>query len=272
MAELGIEKASVFNLPPVEFVELAARLGCRHISAGLASFPYGQRYYPEYSLREDRALRRRMIAAMDAAGVSISLAEGFVVRPGVDAVRYDKDLDIVCELGAPRINVVSMDDDLVRSFDQFAALHAMAARRDLETTLEFAPCLAVCDLPIALAAIEHVDDPRFRLLVDTMHLVRSGAGPKDLAALDPALIGYVQVSDALWTPRIEDYFEEAMCERMVPGEGELGLSEVLAALPADRVFGLEVPLRSRMTAGMGPEERLAPCVRAARSLLANLPA
>ncbi|MQY21600.1 sugar phosphate isomerase/epimerase family protein [Nocardia macrotermitis] len=272
MAELGIEKASVFNLPPVEFVELAAELGCRHISAGLASFPYGRHYYPEYSLREDRSLRRRMIETMDATGVSISLAEGFVVRPGVDASAYENDLDICRELGAPRINVVSMDDDPARTFDQFAALHALAARRNLETTLEFAPCLAVRDLPAALSVIERIGDPSFRLLVDTMHLIRSGATAKDVAALDPTLIGYVQLSDAPRVPSIEDYFEEAMYERMVPGEGELGLAELLSVLPGDRVFGLEIPLHSRMTAGQGPRERVEPCVRAARKLLASLPA
>jgi sugar phosphate isomerase/epimerase len=132
--------------------------------------------------------------------------------------------------------------------------------------------LAVTDLATALTAIEQVGDPGFRLLVDTMHLVRSGAGRRDVAALDPALIGYVQVSDALRVPRIEDYFEEAMYERMVPGEGELNLPDVLAVLPRNRVFGLEVPQRGRMTAGMGPYERLEKCVRAARNLFANLPA
>jgi hypothetical protein len=36
---LGIEFLSVFGLPPVEFVNLAADLGCRYISTGLRSAP-----------------------------------------------------------------------------------------------------------------------------------------------------------------------------------------------------------------------------------------
>ena len=35
MHPLGIEFISVFGLPPVEFVHLAADLGCRHISTAL---------------------------------------------------------------------------------------------------------------------------------------------------------------------------------------------------------------------------------------------
>ncbi len=270
MINLGIEKGSVFNLPPCEFAQLAGRLGCRYISAGLASFPYGRDYFPAYSFREDAGLRRRMIATMDEVGVSISLLEGFVVRPVSDVRDYAGDLDLCVELGAPRINVVSMDPDLARTFDQFAALRVMAGDRGLEVTTEFAPCLGVADLSTALAAVRYVNDAGFRLLIDTMHLVRSGSGPAEISALDPELIGYVQLCDAPWETRFDDYFEEAMNERMAPGAGELGIAELLRVLPRDRVFGLEVPMRSDMTAGVSSYRRLAGCVQAARDLFALL--
>ena len=65
MDQLGIEHLSVFGLPPVEFVNLAADLGCRHISTALmaiASNPYG---YAPSSLRDDAALRRAMLVDFD---------------------------------------------------------------------------------------------------------------------------------------------------------------------------------------------------------------
>jgi hypothetical protein len=34
MDRLGIELLSVFGMPPVDFVNLAASLGCRYISVG----------------------------------------------------------------------------------------------------------------------------------------------------------------------------------------------------------------------------------------------
>ena len=123
---------------------------------------------------------------------------------------------------------------------------------------------------LPLDAVRAVGRPDFRLLIDTMHLVRSGSGPADLAALDPDLIGYVQLSDVPLVPTIPDYMEEACFERMVPGTGELPLLEHTRALPRHVVMGLEVPLRSQADAGVGPHERLGRCVDAARELLAEL--
>jgi len=100
-----------------------------------------------------------------------------------------------------------------------------------------------------------------------MHVIRSGTSVADIAALDPQLIAYVQLCDAPRKPRFESYFEEAMFERLPPGAGELGLRELIAVLPRDRVYSLEVPMRSEAKAGIGPHERLRKCVEAARNLL-----
>ena len=117
-----------------------------------------------------------MIAAMRDRGVSISLGEGFTVRPGLDVCEQRAaDLEVMCELGVKRINTVSMDPDLARTFDQFAALAELAPASGVEVTTELVPGLTVADLPTALAAVRHVGRPNFRLLIDTMHLVRSGS-------------------------------------------------------------------------------------------------
>lgn len=267
MAELGIEAISVFGLPPLDYVNLAADLGCRHISTGLSAFPYNPHGYVPFSLRDDAQLRKDMIAAMAARGVDISLGEGLTVRRGGNVADYERDLDIFAELGVKLINTVSMEPDLARTFDEFARLAEFAAARGLRPSTEFAPGLTIADLPGALAAVRHVDRDDFGLLIDTMHLVRSGSGAADLAPIDPAKIFYIQLCDAAAAPRFETYFEESMFERMVPGEGELGLAEVVAALPGDRIYSIEVPLRSEAEAGIGPIERVGKSVSAARRLL-----
>jgi sugar phosphate isomerase/epimerase len=88
----------------------------------------------------------------------------------------------MCELGVKRINTLSIDPDLTRSFDQFATLAEMTAALAMETVVEFGPRLAVSDPPTALAAIRYVRKPNCRLLIDTIHLVRSGSGAADIAA------------------------------------------------------------------------------------------
>jgi sugar phosphate isomerase/epimerase len=270
MDRLGIGFLGGFGLPPVEFVNLTADLGCRYMSAVVQGLPLVPLGYPPFSLKDDVALRRDMLAAMDHRGVTISLGDGFLVLPGAEMPTFCPDLDILAELGVPQINVVSLDPDLSRTFDQFAILTELAAQRSIQTLVEPVPGLTVGDLPTALAAREHVGRPDFRLLIDTMHLVRSGSSAADVAAIHPDHIGYAQLNDTTLRPRIDNYMEEAMFERMVPGEGELPLRDILSALPPDIVIEIEVPRRSLALAGVSPIDRLRPCVEAARRLLSEV--
>lgn len=267
MARIGIETISVLGLPPVDFVNLAADLGCQHISTGLTSFDFGAGNYTPFSLRDDAVLRRAFATALRGRGISISLGEGFTIRDGATATSFAADLDLFAELGAERINTVSMDPDFSRTCDQFSILAEMAKDRSLRITTEIAPGLTIGDLPTALAALRQIGRPDFHLLIDTMHIIRAGSTPADIAKLEPELIDYIQISDATLLPRFATYHEEAMFERVVPGEGELGLRELLAVLPEDRVYAIEVPQRSKALAGVGPHERLGACVEATRHLL-----
>jgi len=272
MRKIGIEYISVFGLPPVEYVHLAADLGCVSIGTGLTPFPYNPQGYPAWSLRDDRALRQRMRSALRERDISISLGEGFFVMPRMDVSAHAAGLDAMQELGVKCINTLGLDPDKSRTLDQFAKLVAMAAERGMATTLEFGPRLGIDDLQSALAAVRYVARPEFRLVIDTMHWVRSGSSAADVAAVDPNIIGYVQLCDAPLVSEFADYADEAKFERRVPGEGELPLLDILAQLPAHLTVSLEVPQRSLAERGVGPRERLARCVAATRELLAQLDA
>lgn len=267
---VGIDFISVLGMPPVAFVALAAELGCRHISLAPQPITANPHDYPSWSLLEDAALRRDVAAALTDHDVSIALGEGFLVRPGADIADSGPQFDLMQALGVKRVNVASIEQDRGRNFDQFAVFADMAAARGMESTLEYAPIMAPVDLPAALAAVRHVGRPDFRLLIDAMHFFRAGAAAGDLTGIDPNLIGYVQLCDAplAWTP--ESYANEARYERLCPGDGELPLLDLLAALPRHLVVGLEIPMQAKALAGFGPKERLAPCIAATRALLARL--
>lgn len=270
MDQLALGFLSTFGIPPVELIDLAGDLGCRFVSTVVQGIPLVPLGYAPFSLKDDAALRRDMRAAMRHRGVRISLGDGFLVLPGSDMQKFATDLDALTDLGVPRINVVSLDPDRARTFDQLAALTELAAQRGMQTVVEPVPGLTVGDLPTALAAHQHVGSPDFRLLIDTMHLVRSGSSAADVAAISPDHIGYAQLNDTMLRPRLDNYMEEAMFERMVPGEGELPLCEILSALPSDLVIELEVPRRSLALAGVAPIDRMRPCVDAARRLLSGI--
>jgi sugar phosphate isomerase/epimerase len=284
MRNLGVELMTVFGLPPIQFVELVAELGVRHISAVLEPLQYNPEGYSRYSLRSDTRLRRDMIAAMATNGVSIALGEGFVVRaegsrpaddpfvPGDGNMRdsWAADLDTMAELGVKLVNAVCVDADLNRGFDQLGVFAELAAERGMRSTIEFCPGLGVGDLPTAVRAVEQVGRRDFRLLMDPMHLIRSGGSPADIAALDPQLIAYSQLCDVPLVATNPDYLDEAMNERLTPGMGELPLLEYLEALPRDLPISLEVPQRPLAEQGIGPRQRVEPILAGARALLAQL--
>ena len=269
MRALGVEMLSALGLPPLELVALSADLGCQHISTGLNQMPaaYNPLGHADWSLRDDAALRREMIALMADRGVSISLGEGFAIRPGASIRDRAGDMDLMAELGARGLGAVSMEADQARAADELALLADMAAERDMLATIEFAPGQAVATLDQALAMVRHVARPTFGLLVDAMHLFRSGSTVADLAAINPAHILYAQLCDAPAGPPGDAYMGEAMFARRAPGDGELPLADFVAALPADIPIGLEVPNLAAAQAGQPDHDRIGRAVAAARALI-----
>jgi sugar phosphate isomerase/epimerase len=263
---LGLECLSTFGLHPVEFIRLAGELGCSHVTLNLGEAANRLPCYPALSFRNDAALQREMAAALAASGVRIGMIEGFAITPETEAADYARDLDMAARLGAGAICAVSLDRDMDRTHAAFAELAEMATARGLFATTEVGAGV-VRRLDKALAALDAVRHPAFRLLIDTMHFFRFGGTVADFAALDPAVVGHIQLCDVPMPAVIDSYMEEALYERRAPGDGDLPLAEFLRHVPEGVVVGLEIPIRSEAEAGIGPRERLARCVAAARGMM-----
>lgn len=269
MDRLAIEFISVLGLPPVEFVHVAAELGCHRIGLACAPIVTLAELYEPWTLRGNPALVRDIKQALADSGVSLSLGEGFLIRSGADIADQAAEMDILAELGAPLVNAVSIESDPARNVAQFGAFGDMAAARGLAVSLEYMPGMPIGTLAAARDLVVQSGKPNASLLIDAMHLYRSAGTAADVTALDPSLIGYAQLCDVLRIPVHDDYGLEARFERRVAGDGELPLQEFVDALPKDCIIGLEVPMRDKALAGIGPIERLQPAVAAARALLGN---
>lgn len=264
---LGLDLLSAFGLPPVEYVGLAADLGCSHVTTGLTALPWRLGGFPAWSLRDDAALRRETAAALADRGVHLSVVSGFSLKPQTDVRDLAADMDLAAQLGARQLGAVGMEPDIPRAHDQLATLTEMAVQRGLQVVFDYAPHQAINDLASALAALRHTGSPDALLSLDAMHVFRSGGTAAEIAALDPAVIGYAQICDAPRTAPHADYGRESLFERLVPGEGELPLAAFLAALPADTPIGVEVPNLAAVEAeGLAAFMRRA--VAASRALLA----
>lgn len=267
MDRLGIEFISAMGMPPVEYVELVAKLGCGNIGFAPAPITDNPHGFAPWDLRQDPALVRATCAALRDLPLKVNLGEGFLIMPGLDIADSARAMDIMAELGAPRVNGVTIEADRARAADQFAQFAEMAAQRGLDALLEFMPMSWPATVTDALDFITASGAPNARLLIDTMHFFRSGASVETLAGIDPARIGYVQLCDVPISAPTDNYGEEARHDRLCPGEGDLPLAEFLRALPADVIIGLEVPMLAKARAGVSVRDALAPCVAAARQLL-----
>jgi sugar phosphate isomerase/epimerase len=103
------------------------------------------------------------------------------------------------------------------------------------------------------------------VLVDALHLSRSGGVPEDLRALPHDVLRSVQLCDApAARPATTDaLIKEARGGRLLPGEGDLPLGRLLAELPDHAVLSVEVP-----NSGHPPELHARRAYEATRRILA----
>jgi sugar phosphate isomerase/epimerase len=146
-------------------------------------------------------------------------------------------------LGAKHALAVGFDDDRARLIDNFSALCEAAARFNMTVGLELITYCPVGTLDDALSLVRASRQPNARILIDTLQVFRSGASVEDIVNVEPRLIEYVQICDGpLASPAsVDELRAEARTARLLPGEGELPLRDLLAKLPADLTLAVEAP-------------------------------
>jgi sugar phosphate isomerase/epimerase len=270
MRKLGIEMLTTLGMPPLDYVRLAAELGCSEVSTGLTGLPLSMFgiedvFYPEWSLADDPVLRREMIAAMRDNQIAIGLGEGFRAHADEDVASQVPALDLMADLGALRINAIGLDPDRARCFDQLGKLAELVAERGMVFTVEFCPGFAIGRLEDVISLVGEIGPGRCHVLLDTMHFCQTGGTVEQLRSLPPGTIAYVQLADSRAGVSEADYMNVAMFDRRVPGEGDLFVEELIAILPEDVTVSLEIPNLAAMRA-VGPRQHAAQCVAAARRL------
>ena len=109
-----------------------------------------------------------------------------------------------------------------------------------------------------------------RLVIDCVHLVRTGGTAETLRALPPARIGYVQLCDGPASIAFEQVGVEASGNRLYPGEGEFPLVDILNVISRAVPVGLEVPNVARQRRGIPALDRARDALNAARSILQHV--
>ncbi len=193
------------------------------------------------------------------------------IKPGAPDPNHFKILDIGAELGAPNALVVSSDPDLGATIDKYSALCRHGAERNMRVSLEFAVFTEIKTLAAALSVVSECESASAAILVDPLHLQRSGGTPEQVAAVPQHYFSYAQFCDApLAGPLPEDrsrIIEEAVDLRLQAGAGGLPLGALLKALPAGLPLSVELRSKALRESYPDPHERARAVARATRKFL-----
>jgi sugar phosphate isomerase/epimerase len=141
--------------------------------------------------------------------------------------------------------------------ERFADLCERGRGAGLVVVLEFLPIFGIATLGDALEVVALADQPNGGVLVDSLHLARSGGAPADLCAHRPELFPYLQVADAPALPldaSPSGLLDEALHGRRLPGQGALPLQDLVRTV-AQVPLSVELRSRALMTNHPDPLDR-----------------
>ena len=217
------------------------------------------------------SLERKCTSALADSGLTLLDVEVVWFKPGPSDPDHRRCLDIGAALGARNVLVVSSDADPVANAAKLAELCEHAEPLGLRVCLEFGVFTEVKTLQQALEVIATADHPLAGLLIDPLHLARSGGSPDDVRRVPRELLPYSQFCDA-WAqgPLPSDYdgiLREALDERLQTGEGQLPLEELLDALPHNVPLSIELRSKALRDGWADPGERAHATAQATRRFL-----
>src|SRR6266516_2255554 len=258
--EVGIAHLTLLDVSPPDLVLVAWAAGFDSIGVRVRVATRGEEPWP---MAPGSPLLKETALRLADTGIQVLDIENVAIQPGLTRSDYEVALESGARLGARYLIVNSADPDLERTADTCAAITEAARLYGIRPVIEPMAFKEVRSLRQAVRVAERAGGG---VLIDSLHFQRCGETFETLAQLDPDLLPYVQICDALLTPpatqpvlgalprgqsRDGGPQLEARALRLLPGEGELPLGRLLAALPGGTPLSVEAPhtlVRDALTA------------------------
>lgn len=208
--------------------------------------------WPSVDGKPDAFDEIRRVAA--ERGVRLSSVSGYYISPQVKLEHLLANVHAAKAVGAPLILQGCFEGDMARVAALVREYAAAAHAAGVRIALEFMPMSELKTLAQTVDLIAASGAANVGILVDALHLVRSGGTPRDVAALDPSSVYLTQLCDA--PAQLADgdtLFNEAMAGRRLLGDGGLDLAGLVKALPPGAELELETPAVQH--AGLSPSLR-----------------
>ncbi len=210
----------------------------------------------------------RVRARAGALGVRISSVCGCYLSDKTDLSALIANVEAARRTGAGLIAQSCFEPDLARVSGLLRDYARAAADAGVRIALEFMPMSSLKSIGDAQRVIADSGARNVGLLIDSLHLARSGAGVAEVRALDAASIYLTQLCDA---PAVRapstSLFDEAMSGRMYLGDGGLDVEGLVAALPANAEIELETPVVA--DAGLPAAQRARRAAQKAQAFFAS---
>jgi sugar phosphate isomerase/epimerase len=271
--QLIVHQLNAVGATPVDFIKMSAAVGIQYVTVftfdGATVLPRSNTGL-NYPVAVSRGEKREVAAALADNGVAVNGIEFFPLTDEVDLNQYVPALDLGSELGAKRVSshIFIRDDELV--VDKLGALCDLAAARGMKVSSEF--CTMTAGNPSLARGkwlVDQIRGSNFGIGLDTLHAVRSGTTPADIATLDAHYFGIAQINDAHGLQVSSNYISDVH-NREVPGKGDLPLHAILSAIPAALPIEIEVPAAHRRAAGVTAAQHVRDVVEGTRAVVAGL--
>ena len=265
MRSLSLAALTVLDVSPPEQVRIAALTGYSHVGIRLLPATPDD---PDYDMLGDTRTVRETLAALRDTGIRVSDVEIVRLTPDFNLNARRPCLETAARLEAQQVLVAGNDDNLSRCAENLAKLAQAGEDYGLTMNLEPMPWTHLPTLASAQKLITESGQRNVGILVDAIHFWRAGESLEALSALAPEQLNYMQLCDApAQIPTdIQELIYQARSARRVPGEGELDLRGLLAALPSTIPVSVEVPLAGAQGA-LPAQQRAQLLFNAAQSFL-----
>lgn len=249
---ISLEHLTVAPADPCQLLDIAATLGCPMVVVSVRATPG---YTSPYDLVAHPEQVRDTARKATATGVAIRAVSSVRLIPDFDLDEVVRIMEVGAKLDARNVLVTGYDPDPLRTEDRFLQVCQRAGACGLGVILEPVSYSEINTLGRAAALAALAKSARVGLLVDVLHLYRSGGTVADIRAIDPGLILHAQISDGPLRLDADKRIDESRWRRAIPGEGALPMLEFLRALPPGTPVGMEVPLKDLSDRGTSALER-----------------
>lgn len=237
---LSLAFLTVQGCEPLEHIRVGAQAGYDAVGLRLIA-PHGLEL--KHPIVGDQPLIRAIKALGADLGISFLDGEVFTLLPETDVKAWRPVLDTAAELNMPFMQITCEDQDEARAADRLAQVALYAAERQIAMTIEFMRWRSTNTIEAAARLAQATGQASVGILLDALHLSRSGGSPAKVAALPAGMVRYLQLCDATAHQPETDAacIAEARGGRLMPGEGALWLQELMAVLPSDIPISVETP-------------------------------